>query len=175
MRQSQCAFLVTLGSHLPINETIVLLKNNSRKITSFCVACAARENTVDQASFVEVVMANGLMEGKKPQDWLNLVFAIALFVSPWVIGFAIEMAPAWNAWIVGIVLGVLAIAALTAFAQWEEWANLALGVWLIISPWVLQFAANMNAMWTHVVLGALVTAVSAWALWDYRQNPHAHV
>lgn len=38
-----------------------------------------------------------------------------------------------------------------------------------------SFAANMNAMWTHVVLGVLVTAVSAWALWDYRRYPHAHV
>jgi len=39
----------------------------------------------------------------------------------------------------------------------------------MVSPWLLQFAANMNAMWTHVVLGVLVTAVSAWALWDYRR------
>nr|WP_210281052.1 SPW repeat protein [Rhizobium sp. BK399] len=23
--------------------------------------------------------------------------------------------------------------------------------WLTVSPWMLQFAANMNAMWTHVV------------------------
>ncbi|MET4689461.1 SPW repeat domain-containing protein [Sinorhizobium fredii] len=47
--------------------------------------------------------------------------------------------------------------------------------WLMVSPWLLQFAANMNAMWTYVVLGVLVTTVSAWALWDYRRNPHAHV
>ncbi|PDT43717.1 SPW repeat protein [Sinorhizobium fredii] len=120
-------------------------------------------------------MANGLMEGKKAQDWLNLVLAVALFVSPWVIGFAPETMPAWNAWIVGIVLGALVIAALAAFAEWEEWANLVLGLWLIVSPWLLQFATNINAMWTHVVLGVLVAVVSAWALWDYRQNPHAHV
>jgi hypothetical protein len=31
-----------------------------------------------------------LMEGKKPQDWMNLVLAVALFVSPWVMGFAGE-------------------------------------------------------------------------------------
>lgn len=120
-------------------------------------------------------MAKGLMDSKKAQDWLNLVLAVALLVSPWVIGFAVETMPAWNAWIVGIVLGALAITALSAFAEWEEWANLVLGLWLIVSPWLLQFAANMNAMWTRVVLGALVAAVSAWALWDNRQNPHAYV
>jgi hypothetical protein len=115
-----------------------------------------------------------LIEGRKPQDWVNLALAICLFVSPWVVGFAAEIQPAWNAWIVGIALGVLAVAALSAFAEWEEWANLVLGVWLIVSPWLLGFAVNVNAMWTHVIVGVLVAAVSAWAVWDYRQNPHAH-
>lgn len=41
-------------------------------------------------------MENGLMESKKAQDWLNLVLAVALFVSPWVLGFASETIPAWN-------------------------------------------------------------------------------
>jgi len=114
------------------------------------------------------------MEGKKAQDWINLVLAVCLFISPWVIGFAPETAPAWNAWIVGIILGALAVATLAAFAEWEEWANLMLGLWLIVSPWLLGFAANVNAMWTHVVVGVLVAVISAWAVWDYRQNPHAH-
>ncbi len=69
-------------------------------------------------------MANDLMESKRAQDWCNLVLAVCLFVSPWVMGFATEAAPAWNAWAVSAVLAVLAIATLSAF---EEWANLALG------------------------------------------------
>nr|WP_139812011.1 SPW repeat protein [Ensifer aridi] len=114
-----------------------------------------------------------LMERKKPQDWMNLVLAVALFVSPWVMGFAGELMAAWNAWIVGVVIGALALATLTAFSEWEEWANMLIGIWLLVSPWLLNFAANVNAMWTHVVLGLLVAAISAWALWDERQNPHA--
>lgn len=75
--------------------------------------------------------------------------------------FALETEPAWNAWIVGVALAALSLATLSAFAEWEEWANVALGLWLVISPWVLEFTANVNAMWTHVVLGVLVAAVSA--------------
>ncbi|TIN23849.1 MAG: hypothetical protein E5Y31_17875 [Mesorhizobium sp.] len=116
-------------------------------------------------------MANTLMEGKKGQEWLNLVLAICLFVSPWIIGFAAETAPAWNAWIVGAVLGVMALATLTAFAEWEEWVSIVLGLWLIVSPWLLGFVAN--AMATHVILGVLVVAASGWAVWDFR-HPHAH-
>lgn len=118
-------------------------------------------------------MANTLMEGKKSQDWLNLVLAICLFISPWIIGFAAETAPAWNAWIVGVVLGVMAVATLAAFAEWEEWVSVVLGLWLIVSPWLLGFMANWHAMATHVILGVLVVAVSGWAVWDFR-HPHAH-
>lgn len=118
-------------------------------------------------------MANALMEGKKAQDWANVVLAIAVFISPWVIGFAAEAVPSWNAWIVGVMLGALAVAAISAFAEWEEWLNLALGLWLAASPWLLGFTANMNVMWTNVVLGLLVVVVSLWAVWDHH-HPHAH-
>lgn len=114
-----------------------------------------------------------LMERKRPQDWMNLVLAVALFVSPWVMGFAGEFMPAWNAWIVGVVIGALALATLAWFAEWEEWAEMVIGIWLVVAPWLLDFNTNANAMWTHVVLGLLVAAISAWALWDERRNPHA--
>ena len=119
-------------------------------------------------------MAYNLMEGKRGQDLVNLVLAVCLFVSPWVIGFATETAPAWNAWVVGLVLVFLAAATLSEFAEWEEWANMTLGFWLVICPWMLAFMGNVNAMWTHIVIGALVTALSAWAVWASRQGPHAH-
>lgn len=115
-----------------------------------------------------------LMEGKKAQDWVKLVLAVCLFVSPWIMGFVVESVPAWNAWGAGVVLGVLAIATLAMFAEWEEWASLIVGLWLIASPWLLGFSTSSNPMWTHVVLGVLVTALAIWAVWDERQHPHAH-
>lgn len=115
-----------------------------------------------------------MIEDRKPQDWINLVLAVCLFISPWVVGFVADATAAWNAWIVAVILGALAAAALSAFAEWEEWINLIAGVWLIISPWLLGFAADVNAMWTHVVIGVLVAAISAWAVWGHRQVPHAH-
>jgi hypothetical protein len=112
------------------------------------------------------------LEKGRVQDVINLILAICLFLSPWAVGFTGDMAPAWNAWIVGVALAVLAIAALTAFAEWEEWVNAVLGVWLIIAPWLLGFAGHMPALWTHVVLGALIVVASGWAVWEYRHTPH---
>ena len=73
----------------------------------------------------------------------------------------------------GIVLGAFAIMTLSAFAEWEEWVNMVVGLWLIVSPWLLGFMANTSAMWTHVILGICTAAISAWAVWDYR-HPHSH-
>jgi SPW repeat len=119
-------------------------------------------------------MPNSLFEGKTAQDWINLVLAVCLFFSPWAIGFVTDVTPTWNAWIVGVALGALAIATLSVFAEWEEWVNVLLGLWLVVSPWLLGFATNVNAMWTHVIMGVLVAAASAWAVWGHRHAPHAH-
>ena len=114
-----------------------------------------------------------MMEARKSLDWITLVLAICLFISPWVIGFTAAMVPAWNAWIVGVLLGALALATLSVFAEWEEWVSAVLGLWLIVSPWLLGFKADTHVMATHVVLGVLVVVASAWAVWDFR-HPHAH-
>ena len=105
-------------------------------------------------------------------DWINLLLAIALLVSPWVVGFA-EGAAMSNAVVGGIIIGAIAIAALVSFAQWEEWVNLLLGLWLLISPWVLGFTGNAGAMWTHVVIGLAVAALAAVELWLVQRHPPA--
>jgi SPW repeat len=53
-----------------------------------------------------------------------------------------------------------------AAGVWEEWANFALGVWLVVSPWVLDFAGfpTILLMWNSVIFGALIFVVAGWAL-----------
>jgi heme/copper-type cytochrome/quinol oxidase subunit 3 len=118
-------------------------------------------------------MLEKLIDKKRPQDWGNLVLAICLFASPWVFGFIDDQVPARNAWASAIVIGGLAIAALSILKEWEEWVNLALGAWVFVSPWALGFLTNVNAHWSHVVIGALVAAIAAWSIWDIRHMPHA--
>lgn len=105
-------------------------------------------------------------------DWMNLVLGIALLISPWILGFA-EGVAMTNALAAGIVIGLIAIAALVSFAQWEEWINLLLGVWVLISPWVLGFTGIAGAMWTHVVIGLAVAVLAAIELWLVMRHPPA--
>lgn len=109
---------------------------------------------------------------KHPQDWANLVLAVFLFLSPWILGFSAEQYAAWNAWASAVVIAALAIGALSVFQEWEEWLNVVAGLWVVVAPWILGFAAITSAMWAHVVLGLLVAAAAAWKIWDVRHRPH---
>ncbi len=116
----------------------------------------------------------GSRETAKPQDWVNLLLAVLLFISPWALGFTDHIHAARTAWTSGIVIGFIAFAAIVQFAEWEEWLNLLLGVWLIFAPWIVGFAGVVAAMRTHVALGVLIALFSAWELWAVRHETSAH-
>src|SRR5712671_493140 len=102
-------------------------------------------------------------------DVANLILGAILFVSPWIFKFYAGKVSE-NAYIAGIVIAILAIAALAAFAVWEEWLNLIVGLWALVSPWVLGFQGT-TAMTVHVVIGAAVAILAAIELWMMNQIP----
>lgn len=101
------------------------------------------------------------------QDWVMLVFGAWLFFSPWwMTGYASAgSVAAWNSYIFGIATAIVAIIALAAPALWEEWLNLAIGIWLIISPFVLAYwGPEHGAGWNTLILGILIGIDALWAL-----------
>ncbi|WP_413989075.1 SPW repeat protein [Labrys okinawensis] len=117
-------------------------------------------------------MANSIVHSQKVQDWILGVLAIALFSSPWLLGFGDHHAE-WSAWLGAVALAYLASASLfdaslLKVTQWEEWATAAVGLWLIIAPELLHFGQNHPAQWTHWLVGGITLIVSLWAEWSYR-------
>jgi hypothetical protein len=102
-------------------------------------------------------------------DVLNLLLGAFLLFSPWMFGFAAG-AETQNAVICGIIIVVLSLAALAAFAEWEEWLNLIVGLWVLVSPWVLGFA-NTTAMTIHVLVGIAVAVIAAIEVWMLHRSP----
>ena len=49
--------------------------------------------------------------------------------------------------------------------------NLALGLWVLVSPWVLSFAAQTTARWAHVCVGLIVAVLAGLKLWFMHQSP----
>ncbi len=104
-------------------------------------------------------------------DVINLILAIWLFLSPWIVGFTGLMPAAWTAWLTAIAIAIFAIAALAAFAEWEEWINLVLGLWLVVSPWAVHVASNHAATMVLSLTGVAVAVLAALELWMLHRTP----
>ncbi|MGI9508601.1 MAG: SPW repeat protein [Geminicoccaceae bacterium] len=111
-------------------------------------------------------MPKASMMSVRWRDWITLALAACLFVSPWLQSYVGAKDPAWNAWIIGAAVGAVSIWAIVRFAGWHDWANGILGLWLVVTPWVLGYGQMTSIVWTHVILGLLIIAAAAWELWD---------
>jgi SPW repeat-containing protein len=121
------------------------------------------------------------------QDWANLVLAVWLFISPWVINFGgnpaagagatpgpvndVASNASWNAWILGIIVFLVAVSAISRLQAWQEWINLLLGIWVFIAPWALGFTGLAGAAWDHWIVGALFFILAVWDLQTVRNAP----
>jgi hypothetical protein len=60
---------------------------------------------------------------------------------------------------------VLAASALYQVQKWEEWTNALVGIWLVVSPWILNFSSNQMPTWNAVIVGILVLCAAGWELY----------
>jgi hypothetical protein len=105
-----------------------------------------------------------MMKLRHWQDPVNVVLGAWLILSPWALGFQGETAPMVNAVVVGMALAAAALGAIFVPRAWEEWTEFALGLWLIVSPWVLGFTALRDAMLSTGITGIIIAALAAWVL-----------
>jgi hypothetical protein len=89
-------------------------------------------------------------------SWVNLIIGIWLLISPVVLhlaGIAMNNNIAF-----GILAIIVAIWSMVVMPQNHApaWINLAFGIWVFISPWVLGFAAGYPALWNSVICGVLL-------------------
>ena len=96
-------------------------------------------------------------------DIYKLLLALFLFVTPWLFAYANEEAKI-DLWVSSAAIVVLSLAALIAFSYWEEWLNFLIGLWLVVSPWVLGFA-HTRAMHYSIEIGAVVAFLAALEMW----------
>jgi hypothetical protein len=113
------------------------------------------------------------METKRWQDWIMLAFGVWLIISPFILSYTSYTGiAAWNSYLFGVAVAAVAIVALFYPKMWEEWVNLALGIGLIVSPFLLQYInEEVMATWNHFTLGFLIAADAIWAVMAMLQNP----
>jgi uncharacterized membrane protein len=102
-------------------------------------------------------------ESSAPISWINIILAIWVIISPFVLGFTGSPRAMWNNIATGCAIAILAIIRTSMRSQpgWS-WVNVILGIWLIVSPFALVFITGSAALWNNVILGIIITIV-AWS------------
>jgi len=107
-------------------------------------------------------------------SWLVAVAGLWALVSPFSLGYSAITMAMWNAVIVGAVLIILAAgAALSRDAGIDrnlDWINAVLGLWLVVSPFILGYSATMAALWNTIIVGLMVIVLAVWATFTFGQS-----
>ncbi|MFF3936932.1 SPW repeat protein [Streptomyces phaeofaciens] len=94
------------------------------------------------------------------------VFLLGLYcaVSPWILHYTTSQpALATHNLIVGIAIGLLALGFTAAPARMYglSWAMCALGVWMIIAPWIVGDSPDAGVVVNNIIIGALALILGA--------------
>jgi hypothetical protein len=90
---------------------------------------------------------------------LAMLTGLYVVASPWIVGFDATRLAQCDV-IVGIAVAVLAYGFATALHHTHgmAWTLPVLGVWLIVSPWIVEGARpTAGMMWSNVIAGAVLT------------------
>jgi SPW repeat-containing protein len=91
---------------------------------------------------------------------LALLTGLYVAASPWMVGFGATGSLATSNLIVGIAVAFLAYGFATTLdrSHGMTWTVPVLGVWVIVSPWILPgVALTAGTIWSNVVAGVLMT------------------
>jgi hypothetical protein len=96
---------------------------------------------------------------------------LAFVAAPWLVGFAGVTAAMWNAVLIGVVIAVLGIAVMLRDIPYHGYGYLALGLWAMAAPWILEFSVLTGALYAHLLAGFITALVGALALWFSGNRP----
>ena len=124
-----------------------------------------------------MVKSKFLSEHKSWEDMATLFLGFVLMISPWIVSQTTSGDAIANAGIIGFFLILLAGFEMSRLHRWEEVAALLLGLWMIVSPYVLGYEALTPLATVHQATGALVSVLAVlqlWQDWGYTDDELGH-
>jgi hypothetical protein len=95
-----------------------------------------------------------------------MLLGVVIGLSPWLAGQHGDQAVMWNAVLVGALVLGLAQLEYISLQRWEEAGEIALGSWLVESPYIFGYAGAGDLRYWHFILGAVVALLGALELWQ---------
>lgn len=100
----------------------------------------------------------------KSLSWTNVALGLWLVIAPFALLYAGVSLALWDNVIVGILIAAISLCcALASESKWvraSSWFIAALGLWTLITPFVLHYREVPMAMWNNVIVGVLVAGVA---------------
>jgi hypothetical protein len=105
---------------------------------------------------------------------INILSGIWLVVAPFALGFADSEAAMWNHVLVGLLVAALAATRALAPDRRESfsWTNVALGVWMLAAPWVLQYSDIEVARNNSIIVGLVIIGLAVWSSMETNRAHH---
>ncbi len=114
---------------------------------------------MSEAMMAETSMATGYPNASKSGSLMALLAGLWFFASPWVYGSYL-LRDSWNNWIIGAAIAILAIVRISSRdltrTRWITWINCLLAIWIIVSPWIYQYADNTDRLINSLCVGVIL-------------------
>jgi len=104
---------------------------------------------------MDELLVRGSRQGKDANNWVNIVLGIWVIISPFLLAMHSSKA-IWNNVITGVAVCAFALVRWGTHRLGLSWLNLILGIWVVISPFVLFL--NSAIMWNNLILGIIIAA-----------------
>lgn len=94
----------------------------------------------------------------------NILVGIWLVIAPFALDYGAFDTPLWNDIVLGVAIFILALVRVTAPLAHAgiSWVNFALGLWLIVAPFVLLYGAG-PAIFNDIIVGVITVCLAAWS------------
>jgi SPW repeat-containing protein len=105
------------------------------------------------------------------EDGVGLALGLLIGLSPWFYDEPHVPVVLLSSGLTGLAVLALAQLELVRLRRWEEIAQLACGLWLFVSPFVLDYAHQDYLRFWHWALGATVSLLAVFELWQDWNRP----
>jgi SPW repeat len=104
--------------------------------------------------------------------WMNFTLGVWLVIAPFVLLYRGIQAALWDDIVVGLLIAAYSFLRALEIEKLivGNWIVGALGLWALVSPFVLHFSGAPIAMRNNVIVGAAVTILTIWLA----ANPWRH-
>jgi hypothetical protein len=108
----------------------------------------------------------------KALSWANVALGVWLVIAPFALSYRRIQMALWEDVVVGLLIAAYSLRRALGIEQMTVGNRIvgALGLWTLVSPYVLHFSGATVAMRNNVIVGSAVTILTIWLT----ANPWRH-